>query len=226
MAKSAIDVKSEALANAVPSTEKVQQNLEKNPHVEQFIKQGNKLLEETNRPNIITVEQFEPFLALYKLDQQKYENDANYKLFINRLYQKFKVGLSINLHEPILVVRSTEDQTVVCQLDRVFTRIKSDAAISGKSAKDNLTNIGPRTDKQKREDMLMGALLTDVARANETPEQIERFKRIKRDSALITKRFVEQNLSPEKREELMKESSSSEVVETENLPSIMFDDDD
>jgi len=205
--------------------DKTKQNLEKSPYVDQFVKQGLKLLENTNRPNIITVEQFAPFIALYKFDEEKYENDGQYKEYITRLTQQFRVSLSINLHEPILVVRSKEDQTVVYHLNRVFTRIKPDALLEGNSAKQNLSELGPRVDKKKRDDLMVGAIMTDIVNANNTPEQLDRFRQVRQESALINKRFVEQNLSHAKREELLSDLSPPETAQSD-LPSIMFDDDD
>jgi hypothetical protein len=212
---------------AVPSREELEKNLEKNPYVDQFVKQGAKLLEQTNRPNVITVEQFAPYVALYKVDLEKYEEEDQYRLHISRLFQQFRVNLSINMFEPTLVVRSQEDQTVVYHLNRVFTRIRPDAVPEGTSARLTIPPIGPRTPKDKRENLMVNAVLTDVSRANNTPEQLKEFLRMRGESALIKKRFVEHNLSPDKRSDFLQDEAPASVgAVQEDASSIMFGDDD
>ena len=54
----------------------IKESLKNNNYVNQFSEEGTKLLEQTNRPNVITVAQFMPFIALFQMSE---EDKARYQ---------------------------------------------------------------------------------------------------------------------------------------------------
>lgn len=221
------DIRDANIPNVV-NEEAIKEKLKNNHLVKQFADEGRKLLEKTERPNIITYAQFEPFIPLFNLDRKKYEDDQTYRLQMNRLYNQYTKGLGINLYQPTIVVVSEEDPTELYFLDRRFTRFKSDV-VDGKSMRDNVPAAITRNASATRDQLLLDASIMDVMAANSTEEMKSYFARVKMDSALIQKNFVERNLSPEKKAEIMGETSPSdnrEVGSSSSMEFFLVDDDD
>lgn len=195
------ELKDAPIANSV-NRDVIQEKLQSDHYVKQFAEQGAKLLEETNRPNIITYAQFEPFIELFNMDKTKYAADENYRISMNRLYNQYTRGLGINLYQPTIVVVSHEDPTELYFLDRKYTQFKSDT-VEGKSKRDSVPAAVSRASSTTRDDLLLDASILDLMDANSSPEQKAHFARIRMQSAIIQKNFVERNLSPEKRAELL-----------------------
>lgn len=181
----------------------IKERISKDHFVSQFAEMGKILLEETNRPNVITLEQFEPFIPMFNADKVRYSTDTDYQAKMNALYNQYVRGLGINIYEPTIVIASKDDPRECYYLDRIFTRIRPDVAEEN-STRDQVPSAVSRTSNVTRDDMLLEASMIDIIKANTTPEQKAFFAKIRVDSALIQKRFVENNLTPEKRNELLK----------------------
>jgi hypothetical protein len=219
------DIRDANIPNSVDQ-EAIKKKLSENHLVSKFSKEGTKLLEETERPNLITLNQFEPFIPMFNMDKKKYEEDETYRLSMNRLYNQYVRGLGINLYQPTIVIMSQEDPTEVYFLDRVYTRFKSDI-VDGKSMRDTVPSAIARNASTTRDQVLLEASVRDLVEANNTPEQRAYFRRIRTDSAIIQKNFVERNMSPEKRAELMAQinESKGEAVQTGSVDFELDDDD-
>jgi hypothetical protein len=209
----------------------IQKRFSKNPMVLALIKEGGELVRQSEKPNVITVEQFLPFVPLFKMDKERYLSEepekGPYYLAITELDKRFLRDLSINKYQPILVIRSREDDRIVAWFDRRFTRIKSDA-FAGPSAKDKVPRNVPRATGTTRGELLFEASIVDLAHANQTPEVLAYFRRIREESAFINQRFMEQNMTPSKRQEITGDTSKSDpvVFKQESPSSYMIIDDD
>lgn len=212
------------IPNAV-NADKIRESLAKNHMVAQFSKLGTKLLEQTEKPNVITLAQFEPFIPLFNLDKVRYDEDVEYQHWANRLYNQFVRGLEINLYFPTIVIRSKEDPTEVYWLNRTFTRIKADAT-DGSSVRDTVPAAVSKVANTTRDDMLLKASLHDLVEANKTPEQMEYFLQMRRETALMNEKFQKHNLSPEKKAALTVKSPEASSSDDDITTSIILDDDD
>lgn len=161
-------------------------------------KEGKKLLEATNRPNIVTVQQFMPFIELFQIDYSKvdteFRNTPEGKR-LGELYQLYRTSLSINIYEPTIVIESLENPVEVAWLDRAITRFKSDAVDGEDSARNSVPGGISKASQTTREELLVQASTIDTLSANNTPEQMREFALIKGESALIRKNFFEKNMS-------------------------------
>ena len=227
MAEPTREIKDAPIANTVDPNS-IKERLKQDNFVTLFSKLGTKMLEDTNKPNVITLEQFQPFIPLFNMNKELYEEDESYRLSINRLYNQFIRGLNINLYQPTIVIRSREDPTECYFLNRRFTRIKSDG-VEGKSMRDTVPAAVSKAASTTRDQLILEASVRDLIAANSTPEQKSYFTRIRMESALIEKNFVERNLSPEKRQELINDdvsSGTSVSSSVSNSSPMIFDDDD
>jgi hypothetical protein len=189
-------------------------------HLADFVAaEGAKLLARTNRPNVITYAQFEPFLPIFRVDKERYNNDDNYNLEIRRLCDRYRKELNINFYQPTLVIRSEEDRTVLYYLDRIWTSFVSSLPDKN-SHRESIPSAVTRTSSVTRDMMLLDASLKDIAEANMTPESLEYYKNVKKASAVITKMFTENNLNPALREEI------APTTVTDNNNDISFEVDD
>lgn len=199
--------------------------IKRNVELEAFVKGGTKLLEESERPNVITFAQFEPFIPLYKIDKEKYENDTEYRLNMNRLMKTFTQTLSINWYQPIIVIYSEQVRKPVYFLERRFTRIKADN-MTGSTMRDTVPSAVPVASGTTVPELIMRASALDIVAANQTPEQMEYFRTVKSNARKQLKNFVEQNLSPEKREQLIGSAKQDAPEEGDIEDNIILDDDD
>lgn len=192
----------------------IKEKIAKDHFVSQLVEMGKVLLEETNKPNIITLEQFEPFIPMFNMDRDKYATDKEYQAQMNRLYNIYVKGLGINIYEPTIVIMSKDDPRECYYLDRIFTRVKSDV-VEEDSQRSKVPSAVSRAAPVTRDDLLLEASMLDIVKANTSPDQKAFFAKVKVDSALIQKRFVENNLNPEKRAELIKDTDTiSPIGET------------
>jgi hypothetical protein len=205
--------------------EAIKEKISKDHFVSQFTEMGKALLEETNKPNIITLEQFEPFIPMFNMDKDKYATDKDYRAQMNRLYNIYVKGLGINIYEPTIVVMSKDDPRECYYLDRIFTRVKSDV-VDDDSQRSKVPSVVSRAALITREDLLLEASMLDIVKANTSPDQKAFFAKVKVDSALIQKRFVENNLNPDKRAELTKDTDSISPIGETSVSGITFELDD
>lgn len=227
MSESQRDVKDAPIPNSV-SHEKIADSLQKNSAaVRQLVEQGALLLAETNRPNIITLAQFEPFIPLFKMDKNRYAKDRGYELEMNRLYNRWKRELEINLYEITIVIKSKEDPQEVYWLDRTFTRIQSDfVPDNGKSHRDTVPAAVARSADMTRDDQILQASLHDLMEANKTEEQMNEFFRAKMESSLVQKRFFENNLSEDLRKEILGGGDNQSGTSSTTTTTLIDDDDE
>lgn len=199
------EIKDAPIPNAVDA-EAIRERLKNDHNISQFSKLGKALLEQSEQPNIITYAQFEPFLPLFQgIDYERLKPgvDEAYRTYIARLLRDYRVNLGINLYQPTIVVdRLEEPRRELYFLDRAFTRFNSDA-VEGRSMRDSVPGAVARASSATRDQMLLEASVLDVMEANNTPEQKAYFARVKMESALINKYFFENNLSPEKKAEIL-----------------------
>jgi hypothetical protein len=187
----------------------IRESLRSNLMVQQLEKAGAELLARTNRPNVITLEQFEPYRLLFADHKGQYVEHSgpnmgrmnNYTRTINELHRRWVHELGINLYEVTYVIRSQEHPEVVHFIDRTFTRVHSDALADG-SRTGILANT-PRNAADTRQDLLMGASFTDLVAANQTEEQMKRTAMIRMESSIVVRHFIEENLSPDKRAKIL-----------------------
>jgi hypothetical protein len=202
-----------------------------NHEVSQFVKLGKELLEATERPNIITLAQFEPYVQIFCPDQKRMQNDMAYIQSMRNLMNDYRVKLGINIYYPTLVVDQMEEpRKVLLFLDRWFSKIQSDYVPSN-SARDNVPSNINKMGGDHRDSLVMSASVKDLMVANSSEEQGRLFQANRAESALMLKIFVENNLPPEKRAAFIAkhsapvEESSSPVAPT-STANYGFDDDD
>lgn len=212
----------------------IKQRIASDNFVTQFAKEGTKLLENTNKPNIITVEQFLPYISLFNTDKDLYETDPNYKSKMTQLYSQYIRELGINLYEPTLVIRSKEDQTIEVFLQRRFTRIAADNT-DGRSFRDTVPGAVSKAASATRDQLILDASIRDLVEANKTDSQMDYFRRIRKESAFIEAQFLKRNMSPEKRDAILSEQNiSASALASEGGPTpsdsqpliTLLDDDD
>lgn len=193
-----------------------------NHHVSQFSKLGHELLETTERPNIITFAQFEPFMDLFMDRTKEMKKNPQIRYDRTALFERFRHELGINVFYPTIVVVSDTDATEVYFINRLFSRIKSDA-VEGPSRRETLPHDAGRGQSVKRETLLYQAAIVDLAAANGTPEQVSYFQQLKRETVLLEMKHRQHNAphvaSP------VKGVPASQVIT--DLPSFgVLDDDD
>jgi hypothetical protein len=182
-----------------------------NSDAARFAQLGKELLEKTNRPNIITLDQFTPFIPLFKVDQERYDKEEDYRKQLGRMFERYRVELSINLYEPTIVVRSKTDSTELYFLDRLMTRIQSDV-VDGRSNRDEAISKGPRGVGVNAGQVTLDASFKDLMVANASPDQKNTFLRSRIQSALIATHFARHNISPEKHREIFGDTPVAESV--------------
>ena len=123
------------------------------------------------------------------------------------------------------MIRSNEDPVEELVLPRLFTRIKPDH-VETQSFKSTIPSSVARNASMTRDQMLLNASLKDLVQANKTPEQMRHFTRMQMESALIEKAFVERNMSPERRDEIIGKTISSDKPSSHEVSSTYLDDDD
>lgn len=182
-----------------------------------FTTLGKDLLDQTEKNNIITLAQFEPYVELFTRDPEKLKKldyrsgtfDSVYADRIQKLFHAYRVNLGINLHFPTIVVdRLEEPRKELIFLDRLWTRIKSDHVVDN-SARDRVPAVVSKAGELQREDIVLNASLTDVVSANATEEQTRQFQQNRAESAILLKLFAERNLNPAKRAEITGEAPDS-----------------
>lgn len=212
-------------------TASIRESLKDNTAVSRFAELGKKLLEETNRPNVITEEQFAPYMPLFNPEKDKFpDKDAphnEYTLYLKKLFQSWRVDLGINLYEVTYVIESKENPVVLRFIDRTFTRLHSDAGVVN-SSRANVPASVPRNAVASREDLIVDASFNDMVNANNTPEQVARISRLQMESSIISKNFTERNMSPQEREALLANTASVETTSNgdDNLGITLDDDED
>lgn len=203
---------------------KIAEGLAKEDHaVAQLVKLGTELLKESEKPNIITVKEFEPFIPLFKVDNERLDQnskryDRAYDMEIRRLYNEYVHGLGINLYQPTIVIESRENPVELVFLNRAFTRVKSDA-VEGNSARAAIPASVLRNPTMTRDQAILDASLSDLQKANQSPEQKEAFVKAKIESALFNHLFFENNLSPEKKAEILESANPAEETPTQSSDS-------
>jgi len=211
----------------IPTKEQIEKAISSDTWVSQFAKEGKELLDRTNRPNVITAEQFAPYLPIFNMDKERYgfDKDPDYTAHIHRLYNSFLHDLGINLYEVTYVIKSREDETVVAFLNRRFTRIKTDH-VEGASSRENIPSVVASNAGQTRDNLVLEASVRDLVLANSTPEQKKYFLRTKMESAVFEKNFVENNMTPEKRPSLNSDESSAalESQDSGDITEVLLDD--
>ena len=206
----------------------------KNHDVNRLIEDGKKLVAETNRPNVITLAQFTPFLPLFQMseeDQKRYQADrpnGPYAQAMEALYKRYILELGINKHQRTVVIQSLENPVELVVLPRLFTRIQPDK-VAGESARKRIPGNISKAASVTRDQMMLDAGLIDLMTANQSPEQNRYFALGKMEQAIIQKAFVERNMSPEAKAKLLKESGITSTDTPKHNTSTdvtLFDDDD
>ncbi len=213
MAEPIHNVKDVPIPNLV-NEQVIKERIASDNFVTQFTKEGTKLLENTNKPNIITVEQFLPYISLFNMDKELYESDPTYKKRMDQLYSQYIRELSINLYETTLVIRSKEDPVIEVFLNRRFTRIAADNK-EGRSFRDTVPGAISKAATTTRDQLILDASIRDLVEANKDEGQMDYFRRVRRESAFIEAQFLKRNMSPEKRNALLAEQNISESEVTE-----------
>ena len=176
--------------------EVIKSKLANDHYAQLFTKLGNELLAETEKPNVITLDQFRPYIPMFQLDHSRYNNgDDQYTQEMNRLLYAWRHVLGINMFQPTIVIVSETDRREVVTLNRRFTRIRPDL-VDGTSFKEQVPRNIPKTAEVSREEHLMAATVKDVVAANTTPDQLTYFKQLREQSAVLTQMFLERNASP------------------------------
>jgi hypothetical protein len=207
-------------------TDEVPQNHE----VSQFVKLGKELLAATERPNVITLAQFEPYIQLFCPDKKRMQTDTAYIASMRSLMNDYRVKLGINIYYPTLVVDQIEEpRKVVLFLDRWFSKIQSDN-VTANSARDTVPSNINKMGGDHRDSLVLSASVKDLMSANSSEEQGKIFQANRAESALMLKIFVENNLPPEKRAEFIAKHSPVATEDTGTVPlstaNYGFDDDD
>lgn len=214
------DIKDANIPDVV-DTNKIKNSLAENHIVSIISKEGKALLDKTNKPNVITYAQFEPFIPIFKIDQERYNTDPEYNLYIRKLCVKYKQDLEINFYQPTLVVDNEESKKVLYYLDRVWTRFNAGDSTKP-SNREQLPQHINRAAGETRDMMLLNASLKDIGDANSTEESLKYFRSVRNMSAIITKNFVENNLSPELKEKIVPQN----VVDAVSNVSFEIDDEE
>jgi len=188
----------------------IKERLRQNPVVERLTVLGRELLEGTERPNRISLSEFEPYIDLFRVDTKRYKDDSAYAKRLDGLFISYRTELGINLFQPTIVVVDKNDpkSPELYFLDRIMTRIKGDV-LEGSSMRAQVPSAVSVASSTTVDQLMLDATLRDVLAANSTEEQRLYFRRVRHDSALIQRNFVMRNLSPEKREALLNPNGTS-----------------
>lgn len=195
-----------------------------------FLKFGKELLDETEKTNYITLQQFEPYIELFAPDKERLVRDPIYRDAMQRKQQEYKVNLRINPFYPTIVVdRLEEPRRELIFLDRWFTKLKTGNLESGSAVErvpSNVAQIGG----DHRDMLILQASIEDFMTANNAPDQIESFRRERAESVRIMQLFLDRNISPERRAEMVKATDDTVPVSSTDptVPPVEFglDDDD
>lgn len=198
--------------------------------VKHFVKLGTALLEQTNRPNVITVDEFRPFVPMFNVDPERTETDPAYKAEMTRLMQQWRHRLGINPYEITIVIKSREDPQEVLILNRSFTRIKSDVVDDGNKAMRDAVPMVPRTSSVSRDELIADASLKDLLNANNTQDQKNYFARVRMESALVISHFVRHHMTAKQRAEFLGNADDTQTSATSSqskaTTTTLLDDDD
>ena len=185
---------------------KVDKIVRADPLIEQITKQAATLLRNTERPNIITYDEFFPYMEMYNGDHDKQDEnhpsfDRAYRARLATMFLEFRRNLNINIYQPIIVIRSKEDPTNLYFFPPIMRRISPDNEMRGglRNAVGAATRGGPGT---RREDQILDASIKDIYAANEQPEAIRKLQLARGINALLAKKFIDHNMAPEKRDAL------------------------
>jgi hypothetical protein len=209
----------------------IEEALKSDTVISQFVTEGTALLKETNRPNIITLEQFAPFVPLFNVDPTKYIPHSGpgsgrpnqYTRDLNDLYRRWRFELGINQYEVTYVVKSAEDRTIVYYLDRQLTRLRSDS-YEGESSRGDVPSNVPRGGPTTKEDLVIDASYKDLVLANSTPDQTQRIGQLKMESAVIARHFAERNQTPSLRPDVLKDGDTDGPDASDDDLGITLDD--
>lgn len=157
---------------------------------------GNEMLEETEGPIKVTLEQFLPYVPLYRIDQKKIKSDTTYRDAIFALLDKAKRELGLTPYRILIVIESEENPREIFWSNRGLVKAHSDF-VTGMSERENVPSVLPPTSKLTHGDLVLNSSLTDMVRANQTPEMIEYFQAAMAQSVILDKMFYEHNASPE-----------------------------
>jgi hypothetical protein len=189
------------IANKVDA-DAIRERLKDNHVVQQLVKDGALLLAKTNQPNRITLAQFTPFIPIFNVDKTRYAEDIAYKKQMDQLGARYVRDLEINLYEPTIVIQSKEEPIELVVLNRLFTRISTDN-VEGESKRETVPAAVSKISGTTRDDQMLAASIADLGTANRSPKQMEFFKRVRENTAIINKAFVERNASPIGREAII-----------------------
>ena len=193
------------------------------PIMESFINEGAKLIEKENEPNVITYDQFLPYIDLFNADEKRYNTDEEYKKRILTLNHNWYRRLGINPYNVTIVIASETDRRPLYFLDRRFTRLQSDNKVERSARLDVQDNI-PKSAQITRDQVLLNATFADVVTANTTEEQKQVFAKVKAESALFRHLFIQHNLPENKRQQMIEEKQTPAASEI-TPDSVEFDDD-
>lgn len=216
--------------------DEIRQMVEQDDTIKQFSRLGGELLEQSNKPNVITVQQFMPYIELFNVDQTRYgpDKDLAYNRYIDGLYSSWRHELGINIHEVTYVIRNEDEgkpakeQVVVCVLDRRFTRIESDTGKVTHNRQQIPSNFN-RNATMTRHDAILDALVRDVEATNNTPDQIAFFTQLRKESAVANASFVRNNLTPDQQREKLGSSVEKTTIDPigdDDIPTTLIDDDE
>lgn len=190
--------------------------LDGNHWVQQFTRLGKELLENTEKTNIITLAQFEPYMEIFAPDQKRMKTDTVYVREMQRLFEAYRINLGINFYYPTIVVdRLEEPRRELYFLDRIWSRLKADV-VEGKSARDDVPSNVPKIGDLNRDILILRASATDIMAANNSDDQIDQFRRNRIESAVLKDLFVKHNLNPDSRASFVGEDPAQ--AETPTAP--------
>lgn len=199
--------------------------------VAQFAKLGKELLDQTERPNVITLAQFEPYIQLFAPDHVRLKNDSAYSQSMTKLMNDYRVKLGINFKYPTLVVDQMEEpRKVLLFLDRLFSNIQADN-VTENSARATVPSNVNKMGGDHRDTLILSASIKDLMSANASEEQAKIFQNNRAESALMLKIFLDHNLTPEKRAEFIAKHAipdPSDATPSSQISEVNFglDDDD
>ncbi len=174
--------------------------MESDPTVRIIAEQGKALLDELNKENRITLDQFLPFIPLFvNKDPADQRSDEEYKRDLQSLLLRYKNELGINFYQPTIVVASENDPTELYFLDRIFSRIRSDNVPEGHRSR--IAKL-PNSPLLTQSDKMLNASLVDLTSANSSEDAVRSFAINKAISSIINSAFYRNNLSPELKEKI------------------------
>ena len=93
----------------IPAADAFREKLKDDHVVSTFARLGAELLKEDENPNVITLDQFEPYISLFQVDQEKLKTDKEYERHLRKLTEQYRINLGINFYQPTIVILSKED---------------------------------------------------------------------------------------------------------------------